>query len=35
MKRLLEDRVAVVFLASEPSSHVTGAVIEVGSGRYM
>jgi 3-oxoacyl-[acyl-carrier protein] reductase len=26
---------AVVFLASELSSYVTGAVIEVGGGRYM
>ncbi len=26
---------AVVFLASELSSYVTGSVIEVGGGRYM
>jgi hypothetical protein len=32
---LLEGEDAVVFLASELSNRVTGAVIEVGGGRYM
>jgi hypothetical protein len=32
---LLAGRVAVVFLASDLASYVTGTVIEAGGGRYI